>query len=480
MKGQHFSSWSAIGAAFKKRREQTLSSSLKLSDFSFPPPPPSPPSSAIATSPLASAAAISVTAVGIAASSTPGFNKSFDDFFVPLSQRERKHQTLIEQLLALVSPVGGRRPAHVTLALDAPQSTQTSSAAFDSASVSAETRALSRRAGKAAQFFDKVLKAINHHIQERRSGAAGALTIDIEAVLQHSPWKQILARAEEVKISQQLAANAIELKNMAGRALTETIVGVLAKDIPRQTAADMLKITPVRIDSCRKMTMQAQLCQWHLGLDVVVEDSSVQMDNLDVVAADSSMQVNHPCLDVAVHALDASQQQLQEHTVIDEQTRNVVDEQPRNVVDGELGAGEELPGVDTFIVFEWVDYDGDRKKRVRSKSRKREVKKFSLGKVTKVDSVVLVNVWGHSSGSNQYTGKYLPAWLHGQEEKQSINDPSTEDKKFKAWEKDVLASHIISLDICMQPSGEIEGSSLQIASTDQEHIKKDLRLYNCT
>eukprot|EP00808_Paulinella_micropora_P010802 g69214.t1 len=169
---------------------------------------------------------------------------------------------------------------------------------------------------------------------------------------------------------------------------------------------------------------------------------------------------------MAVHNLDASQQQLQEHTVIDEQTRNVVDEQPRNVVDGELGAGEELPGVDTFIVFEWVDYDGDRKKRVRSKSRKREVKKFSLGKVTKVDvdgddpnvdSVVLVNVWGHSSGSNQYTGKYLPAWLHGQEEKQSINDPSTEDKEFKAWEKDVLASHIISLDICMQPSGESEG-----------------------
>eukprot|EP00808_Paulinella_micropora_P013750 g57949.t1 len=65
--------------------------------------------------------------------------------------------------------------------------------AFDSASVSAETLALSRRAGKAAQFFDKVLKAINHDIQERRSGTAGALTIDIEAVLQHSPWKQILA-----------------------------------------------------------------------------------------------------------------------------------------------------------------------------------------------------------------------------------------------------------------------------------------------
>eukprot|EP00808_Paulinella_micropora_P023912 g79368.t1 len=63
-------------------------------------------------------------------------------------------------------------------------------------------------------------------------------------------------------------------------------------------------------------------------------------------------------------------------------------------------------------------------------------------------------------GSNQYTGKYLPAWLHGREEKQSINDPSTENKEFKAWEKDVLASHIISFDICMQPSGEIEGLCL--------------------
>eukprot|EP00808_Paulinella_micropora_P024691 g63961.t1 len=112
-----------------------------------------------------------------------------------------------------------------------------------------------------------------------------------------------------------------------------------------------------------------------------------------------------------------------------------------------------------------------------------KVKNFSLGKVTEVDvdgddpnvdSVVLVNVWGHPSGSNQYTGKYLPAWLHGREEKQSINDPSTENKEFKAWEKDVLASHIISLDICMQPSGESEVSSLQIASTDQEHINKDL------
>eukprot|EP00808_Paulinella_micropora_P000211 g5648.t1 len=41
-----------------------------------------------------------------------------------------------------------------------------------------------------------------------------------------------------------------------------------------------------------------------------------------------------------------------------------------------------------------------------------------------------------------YRGKYLPAWLHGKEEKQSMNDPSTEDKEFKAWEKDVLASHI--------------------------------------
>eukprot|EP00808_Paulinella_micropora_P014214 g76749.t1 len=155
--------------------------------------------------------ALTETIVGVLASSTPGFNKSFDNFFVPLSQRERKHQTLIEQLLALVSPVGGRRPAHVTLALDEPQSTQTSSAAFDSASVSAETRALWRRAGKAAQFFDKVLKAINHDIQERRSGTAGALTIDIEAVLQHSPWKQILARAEEIKSTAKFIITTLRL-----------------------------------------------------------------------------------------------------------------------------------------------------------------------------------------------------------------------------------------------------------------------------
>eukprot|EP00808_Paulinella_micropora_P005310 g82059.t1 len=129
------------------------------------------------------------------------------------------------------------------------------------------------------------------------------------------------------------------------------------------------------------MTMQAQLCQWHLGLDVVVEDSSVQMDNLDVVAAGSSMQVNHPGLDVVA-----------------------------------AGSGGQ---------------------------------------------VVAFKPW-------QYTGKYLPAWLHGREEKQFINDPSTEDKEFKAWEKDVFASHIMSLDICMQPSGESEVSSLQIASTDQD------------
>eukprot|EP00808_Paulinella_micropora_P007496 g56431.t1 len=130
-----------------------------------------------------------------------------------------------------------------------------------------------------------------------------------------------------------------------------------------------------------------------------------------------------------------------------------------------------------------VSPDGGRRPLAAHVTCRRKVKNFSLGKVTKVDvdgddpnvdSVVLVNVWGHPSGSNQYTAKYLPAWLHGREEKQSINDPSTENKEFKAWEKDVLASHIISLDICMQPSGESEVSSLQIASTDQEHIKKDL------
>eukprot|EP00808_Paulinella_micropora_P020073 g61501.t1 len=155
------------------------------------------------------------------------------------------------------------------------------------------------------------------------------------------------------------------------------------------------------------MTMQAQLCQWHLGLDVVVEDSNVQMDNLDVVAAGSSMQVNHPGLDV-VAAGSGGQQQLQEHTVIDEQPRNVVDE---------LGAGEELPGVDinTFIVFEWVDYDGDRKKRVRSKSRNRKVKKFSLGRFKPV-------YWEVSTGLVAWSRKkaiHKRSWIQAQRIKNS-------------------------------------------------------------
>eukprot|EP00808_Paulinella_micropora_P027753 g20568.t1 len=108
-----------------------------------------------------------------------------------------------------------------------------------------------------------------------------------------------------------------------------------------------------------------------------------------------------------------------------------------------------------------------------------------LDVVVEDSSVQMDNVYVVAAGSSmqvqtRYTGKYLPAWLHAREEKQSINDPITDDKEFKAWDKDVLASHIISLYICMQPSGESEVSSLQIASTDQEHIKTDLRQYNCT
>eukprot|EP00808_Paulinella_micropora_P010350 g48284.t1 len=126
------------------------------------------------------------------------------------------------------------------------------------------------------------------------------------------------------------------------------------------------------------------------------------------------------------------------------------------VLGRDVAAGEELPGEETFIAFEWVDYDNN--KQVKRKSKKK-VKRFSLGKVIKVEvspvdpnleSTVLVHVWGHPAGSNQYTGKYRPAWLHGEKEKQFMNDPSTAAEEFERWEKDVLASHIISLDVYMQ------------------------------
>eukprot|EP00808_Paulinella_micropora_P006243 g47838.t1 len=156
------------------------------------------------------------------------------------------------------------------------------------------------------------------------------------------------------------------------------------------------------------------------------------------------------------------------------------------VLGSDVAAGEELPGEETFIAFEWVDYDNN--KQVKRKY-KNKVKRFSLGKVIKVEvspvdpnleSTVLVHVWGHPAGSNQYTGKYRPAWLHGEKEKQSMNDPSTAAEEFERWEKDVLASHIISLDVYMQRCDDGDESPLRIASADQEQIKKDLRRYNHT
>eukprot|EP00808_Paulinella_micropora_P007630 g65673.t1 len=156
------------------------------------------------------------------------------------------------------------------------------------------------------------------------------------------------------------------------------------------------------------------------------------------------------------------------------------------VLGRDVAAGEELPGEETFIAFEWVDYDNN--KQVKRKSKKK-VKRFSLGKVIKVEvspvdpnleSTVLVHVCGHPAGSNQYTGKYRPAWLHGEKEKQSMNDPSTAAEEFERWEKDVLASHIISLDVYMQRCDDGDESPLRIASADQEQIKKDLRRYNHT
>eukprot|EP00808_Paulinella_micropora_P007700 g42263.t1 len=97
----------------------------------------------------------------------------------------------------------------------------------------------------------------------------------------------------------------------------------------------------------------------------------------------------------------------------------------------DVEAGEELSGEETFIAFEWVDYDNN--KQVKRESKKK-VKRFSLGKVVKVEvnpvdpnleSTVLVHVWDHPAGSNQYTGQYRLAWLHGEKRKQSMNDPSS-------------------------------------------------------
>eukprot|EP00808_Paulinella_micropora_P004490 g44391.t1 len=137
------------------------------------------------------------------------------------------------------------------------------------------------------------------------------------------------------------------------------------------------------------------------------------------------------------------------------------------VLGSDVAAGEELPGEEKFIAFEWVDYDNN--KQVKRKSNKK-VKRFSLGKVIK----------GHPAGSNQYTGKYGPAWLHGEKEKQSMNDPNTVAEEFERWGKDVLAIHIISLDVYMQRCDDGDESPLRIASADQEQIKKDLPRYNHT
>eukprot|EP00808_Paulinella_micropora_P002002 g4296.t1 len=109
------------------------------------------------------------------------------------------------------------------------------------------------------------------------------------------------------------------------------------------------------------------------------------------------------------------------------------------VLGRDVAAGEELPGEETFIAF-------DSGSRLGPPSRFQPI----YGKVSTC----------------------LATW---RKEKQSINDPSTAAEEFERWEKDVLASHIISLDVYMQRCDNGDESPLRIASADQEQIKKDLR-----
>eukprot|EP00808_Paulinella_micropora_P021878 g8377.t1 len=113
------------------------------------------------------------------------------------------------------------------------------------------------------------------------------------------------------------------------------------------------------------------------------------------------------------------------------------------VLGRDVAAGEELPGEETFIALSELIMT------TTSNSGSRE----------------------HPAGSNQYTGKYRPAWLHVEKEKQCMNDPSTAAEEFERWEKYVLASHIISLDVYMQRCDDGDESPLRIASADQEHKK---------
>eukprot|EP00808_Paulinella_micropora_P005332 g28073.t1 len=112
-----------------------------------------------------------------------------------------------------------------------------------------------------------------------------------------------------------------------------------------------------------------------------------------------------------------------------------------------------------------------------------------LGKVTRVevdpddpalDSTIHVNIWGRPSGSSQYSGEYLLAWLRGDEEKQTMRDPSTEAGEYELWEKLVLARNIISLDISMKPSGQGDASPLLVEESDRKQVKPDLLTYNKT
>eukprot|EP00808_Paulinella_micropora_P020147 g78766.t1 len=288
-----------------------------------------------------------------------------------------------------------------------------------------EQRALRRRAKKAADFFKDVLELINNDIQKKRAGAA---PLTIEHILQRSKtWKLVLERAEEVEIHKKLAENAITLAKMR--------VAALPRPRARQPAAG---------DTSRRRRLSTS--------DEDEEDESSSSEEAEentrerasghnrqrqrTSAGDSNnAQSENAHVDNQAHG-QVSEQQLQQQALIDGDREAGGHEAGASEV-GSIDPAADLPVLDTFIVFEWIDYESLNNLK---KHKAKKVKNFSLGKVTHVEvddddpaleSTIHVNIWDHPPGSSQYTGEYLPAWICGDAEKQSMYNPSTEAEEYK-------------------------------------------------
>eukprot|EP00808_Paulinella_micropora_P025710 g30018.t1 len=425
----------------------------------------------------------------------------FDTVGGPLAffnQQVRQHEQLIQQLIVTVSPTGGKKPSHVALSVGAIQSTSVPDL---------EQRALRRHAKQAAEFFKDILESINHDIQKKRAGAA---PLTIEDVLQQSEtWKRVLERAEEVEIHKKLSENAITLAKIRGSAFTETVVVVLARFIPRLRAASMFDVSLSSLDECKRRYLErstsrcnfvrqqhavAALPRSQAGQPAAGDRSSRRRRRRRLSTSDEDEEDENSSSEEAeedtrerASGHNRQRQRTSGGDSNNAQSENAhVDYQAHGQAGcHETGASEvgsidpaaDLPAVDTFIVFEWIDYENQNNLKKR---KAKKVKNFSLGKVTHVEvddddpaleSTINVNIWGHPPGSSQYTGEYLPAWLCGDAEKQSMYNPSTEAEEYKPWEKLVLACNIISLDVSMKSSGQGDESSLLIQENDQKQIK---------